>query len=121
LLPNIPLWQQGGVARISEEVSAEQIQSIARELQAIRNQIQTISSQISEYGITVEALGEQDSGKPVYRSLGNLLLEVADREKLLSELTDAKSSLEEHLKRLVEREENLRESYEEKAEQFERE
>ena len=63
--PNIPLWQQEGVARISEEVSAEQIQSIARELQAIRNQIQTISSQISEYGITVEALGEQDSGKPV--------------------------------------------------------
>ena len=42
--------------RISEKVSAEDIQSLARELQLIRNQIQTVSSQVSEYSITIEAL-----------------------------------------------------------------
>ena len=94
--------------RISEKVSAEDIQSLARELQLIRNQIQTVSSQVSEYSITLEALSTQDPNRPVFRSLGNLLLEVGDRETLESEISDAKEALDEHLVRLIEREENLR-------------
>ena len=109
-----------GAIRISEEVTAEEIQSIARELQILRNQIQTISSQSSEYGITVEALSKQDPSRPVYRSLGNILLEVDDRESLESELKDAQEALNEHLARLVEREESIRKKYEEMAESFER-
>ena len=108
------------MSRISEEVSAEEIQSLARELQIIRNQIQTISSQSSEYGITVEALSKQDARRPVYRSLGNILLEVDDRESLDSELKEAQEALNEHLSRLVEREESIRKKYEEMAESFER-
>ena len=105
--------------RISEKVSAEDIQSLARELQLIRNQIQTVSSQVSEYSITIEALSTQDPNRPVFRSLGNLLLEVGDRETLESEISDAKEALDEHLVRLIEREENLREQYEKKSSQFE--
>ena len=105
--------------RISEKVSAEDIQSLARELQLIRNQIQTVSSQVSEYSITLEALSTQDPNRPVFRSLGNLLLEVGDRDTLESEISDAKEALDEHLLRLIEREENLREQYEKKASQFE--
>ena len=105
--------------RISEKVSAEDIQSLARELQLIRNQIQTVSSQVSEYSITLEALSTQDPNRPVFRSLGNLLLEVGDRETLESEISDAKEALDEHLVRLIEREENLREQYEKKSSQFE--
>tara|TARA_B100000686_G_C16772268_1_gene965976 strand:- start:1109 stop:1453 length:345 start_codon:yes stop_codon:yes gene_type:complete len=108
-----------GVLRISEKVSAEEIQSLARDLQLLRNQIQTVSSQASEYSITIEALANQDPGRPVFRSLGNLLLEVDDRESLKSELKEAKESLDEHLRRLIEREENLREQYEKMANQFE--
>ena len=77
-----------GVLRISEKVSAEEIQSLARDLQLLRNQIQTVSSQASEYSITIEALANQDPGRPVFRSLGNLLLEVDDRESLKSELKE---------------------------------
>ncbi len=106
--------------RISEKVSAEDIQSLARELQLIRNQIQTVSSQVSEYSITLEALSTQDPNRPVFRSLGNLLLEVGDRETLESEISDAKEALDEHLVRLIDREENLREQYEKKSSQFER-
>ena len=105
--------------RISEKVSAEDIQSLARELQLIRNQIQTVSSQVSEYSITLEALSTQDPNRPVFRSLGNLLLEVGDRETLESEISDAKEALDEHLVRLIDREENLREQYEKKSSQFE--
>ncbi|HJM13413.1 MAG TPA: prefoldin subunit [Candidatus Thalassarchaeaceae archaeon] len=104
---------------MSEGVSAEDIQSVARELQIVRNQIQTISSQVSEYGITIEALSNQDPSRPIYRSLGNILLEVEDREVLLSDLEEAKKAVEEHLKRLIGREDSLRKQYENMAEEFE--
>ena len=118
--PNSLSKQHLGAIRISEEVAAEESQSLARELQILRNQIQTISSQYSEYGITVEALSNQDPERPVYRSLGNILLEVDDRDSLESELKDAQEALNEHLGRLVEREESIRKRYEEMAESFER-
>jgi len=102
-------------------VTAEEIQGVARELQAIRSQIQALSSQITEYGITVEALDKQDPERPVFRSFGNLLLEVDDRDYLVSELNEAKNTLDEHLSRLLEKEEGLREKYERLAEAFERE
>ena len=112
------MLQEEGI-RISEKISAEDIQTLARELQLIRNQIQTVSSQVSEYSITIEALSTQDPNRPVFRSLGNLLLEVGDRETLQSEISEAKEALDQHLKRLIEREENLRGQYETKASQFE--
>jgi len=109
------------VIGISTKPSTEDIQALARELQALRGQIQSISSQCSEYGITIESLSAQDPAKPVYRSLGNILLEVDDRDSLLEELKSAEKALTEHLARLAEREESIREKYEEMAEQFEME
>ena len=107
------------VGEISTRPSTEDIQSLARELQSLRVQIQSISSQCSEYGITIESLSEQDPDKPVYRSLGNILLEVDDRDSLLEELKSAEKALTEHLYRLAEREESIREKYEEMAAQVE--
>ncbi len=104
---------------ISTKPTPEDIQAIARELQSLRGQIQSISSQCSEYGITIESLSAQDPNKPVYRSLGNILLEVDDRDSLLEELKSAEKALTEHLSRLTEREESIRERYEEMAAQFE--
>ena len=109
------------MGKISSRPNVDDIQALARELQSLRGQIQTISSQCSEYGITIESLAAQDPSKPVYRSLGNILLEVDDREILLEELRSAEEALKDHLARLVEREESIRASYEEMAEQFERE
>ena len=106
---------------ISTRPATEDIQALARELQALRGQIQSISSQCSEYGITIESLSAQDPSRPVYRSLGNILLEVEDRDSLLEELRSAEMALTEHLARLAEREESIREKYEEMAEQFEME
>ena len=104
---------------MADGVSTEEIQAIARELQLVRSQIQTISSQVSEFGITIEALGKQHPDRPVYRSLGNLLLEVEDWEKLLKELESSRDAVEEHLKRLIDREDGLRKQYEQMVEDFE--
>jgi len=67
----------------------------------------------------VEELSKQDPERPVYRSLGNILLEVEDRDSLESELKEAQEALNEHLARLIEREESIRKKYEEMVESFE--
>ena len=98
---------------MSEGNSSTELQAIVQELQMLRNQIQSFSSQISEYGLTLDALLNQDPNKSVYQSLGNLLLEVEDREKLNSELSQSKLNVENHLNKLIEREQSLRVKYDE--------
>ncbi|MBT6873848.1 MAG: hypothetical protein HOA28_01255 [Euryarchaeota archaeon] len=98
---------------MSEENRSTELQAIVQELQMLRNQIQSFSSQISEYGLTLDALLNQDPNKSVYQSLGNLLLEVEDREKLNSELSQSKLNVENHLNKLIEREQSLRAKYDE--------
>lgn len=104
---------------MTEEQNTAELQKIVQELQIIRSQIQTFSSQSSEYSLTMDSLESQNPDKPVYRSVGNLLLEVDDREKLLQELSESKLNIENHLKLLIEREESLREKYEELVAAFE--
>ena len=86
---------------MSEGNRSTELQAIVQELQMLRNQIQSFSSQISEYGLTLDALLNQDPNKSVYQSLGNLLLEVEDREKLNSELSQSKLNVENHLNKLI--------------------
>ncbi len=105
---------------MANEVTAEEIQAIAREIQHIRSQIQTVSSQITEYGVTIDALVNQDPERPVYRSFGNILLEVEDRDSLSDGIKESKSALETHLERLADRETELRNEYERLAESFEK-
>lgn len=106
---------------MTDKISAEDLQSVARELQIIRNQIQTLANQINEYAVTLEALSNQDVNRSVFRSFGNLLLEVDDRESLIKEINDAKSTIENHLTILSEKEESTRKSYEEMVQAFEME
>jgi len=104
---------------MTEEKNTAELQKIVQELQIIRGQIQTFSSQISEYSLTMESLDSQSPDKTVYKSVGNLLLEVSDRNKLYEELSQSKLNIENHLKLLIEREESLREKYEELVVTFE--
>ena len=104
---------------MTEEQNTAELQKIVQELQIIRSQIQTFSSQSSEYSLTMDSLESQNPDKPVYRSVGNLVLEVDDREKLFQELSESKLNIENHLKLLIEREESLREKYEELVAAFE--
>tara|TARA_X000000368_G_scaffold191980_1_gene151370 strand:+ start:226 stop:546 length:321 start_codon:yes stop_codon:yes gene_type:complete len=104
---------------MSEEKNTAELQKIVQELQIIRGQIQTFSSQSSEYSLTIDSLESQSPEKTVYKSVGNLLLEVSNRKELLDELSESKLNIENHLKLLIEREESLREKYEELVVVFE--
>ena len=65
----------------------QDIQALVQELQLARNQIQTVSTQINEISLTLESLSKQDKNRPVFRAVGNLLLEVDDRDELVNELS----------------------------------
>ena len=66
---------------MSEEKNTAELQKIVQELQIIRGQIQTFSSQSSEYSLTIDSLKTQSLEKTVYKSVGNLLLEVSNRKE----------------------------------------
>ena len=102
-----------------EGVSVQDLQGVAQELQLIRSQLQAITAQVNEISLTIEALEGQDPSRPVYRAVGNLLLEVDDREALANELGESMSTFDSHAGRLVERESALVLQYEEMAKSFE--
>jgi len=89
----------------------QDIQALVQELQLSRNQIQTVSTQINEISLTLESLSKQEKNRPVFRAVGNLLLEVDDRDDLVRELSMSKETFESHLQRMVERENELRTQY----------
>ena len=102
-----------------EGVSVQDLQGVAQELQLVRSQLQAITAQVNEISLTIEALEAQDSSRPVYRAVGNLLLEVDDRDALAKELGESKSTFDSHAGRLAERESALVSHYEEMANSFE--
>ncbi|MDP6662255.1 MAG: prefoldin subunit [Candidatus Thalassarchaeaceae archaeon] len=102
-----------------EEVSVQDLQGVAQELQLVRSQLQAVTAQVNEISLTIEALGTQDPSRPVYRAVGNLLLEVEDRETLAKELGESKSAFDSHAGRLADRESALVSNYEEMAKSFE--
>jgi len=94
------------------DIDSPDFQALVQELQLARNQIQTVSTQVNEISLTLESLSNQDSERPVFRAVGNLLLEVDDRKQLIKELSESKVTFEAHLQRMLERETELRAQYE---------
>jgi len=101
------------------DVTAQDLQAVAQELQLTRSQLQAVSGQVSEISLTLEALASQIPSRPVFRAVGNLLLEVDDRQALADELDESKLAFENHAGRLTERESALVSQYEEMAKTFE--
>ena len=88
------------------DLDSPDFQALVQELQLVRNQIQTVSTQVNEISLTLESLSTQDSKRPVFRAVGNLLLEVDDRDKLMKELSDSKVTFETHLQRRLSEKQN---------------
>ena len=103
-----------------DNVDSQEVQALVPELQLLRNQIQTVSTQVNEISLTLESLSTQDVNRPVFRAVGNLLLEVDDRDKLMAELSESKVTFESHLQRMVERENELRTQYEKVVDSIEK-
>ena len=97
----------------------ERMQMLASQLQNTMQQVQTVDTQIREIQATISALEVQDQSRPVYRQIGPLLLEVEDRTILKDELESSIKTLSEHLQKIQQSENEIRELYEEAINSFE--
>ena len=83
------------------------------EVQAARQQVSSVRAQVQELEGTIAAVQSQPDGLALHRQLGGVLIEVADREALISDLKETLDSLTGHLERFSEREKQLIQTYEE--------
>jgi chaperonin cofactor prefoldin len=93
--------------------SLEQLQMVVGEVQAARQQVSSVRAQVQELEGTIVAVKNQPEHLSLHRQLGGVLVEVADREHLISELEETLSALKLHLERFTEREVQLVQTYEE--------
>jgi len=91
----------------------EQLQLVVAEVQAARQQVSSVRAQVQELEGTVTAVENQPENMALHRQMGGVLIEVADRNALLSELKETLSSLKTHLERFTEREKQLIQTYDE--------
>ncbi len=91
----------------------DQLQLVVAEVQAARQQVSSVRAQVQELEGTIAAVQSQPEGLALHRQLGGVLIEVADREALISDLKETLVSLTTHLERFSERERQLIQTYEE--------
>lgn len=91
----------------------DQLQLVVAEVQAARQQVSSVRAQVQELEGTIAAVQSQPDGLALHRQLGGVLIEVADREALISDLKETLDSLTGHLERFSEREKQLIQTYEE--------
>ena len=71
----------------------EQLQLVVGEVQAARQQVSSVRAQVQELEGTITAVQNQPDHLALHRQLGGVLVEVADREALISELQQTLSAL----------------------------
>ena len=91
----------------------EQLQLVVAEVQAARQQVSSVRAQLQELEGTIAAVESQPEDLALHRQMGGVLIEVADRTALLSDLRETLASMTVHLERLSEREKQLVQTYDE--------
>ncbi|MFL2949588.1 MAG: prefoldin subunit [Candidatus Poseidoniaceae archaeon] len=90
----------------------EQLQAVVGEVQAARQQVANLRAQVVELETTVDSVQNQPAELALHQQMGGVLVEVSDREALLTELQETLATLNEHLVRFTERESQLMATYE---------
>ena len=90
----------------------EQLQVVVSEVQAARAQVANFNAQLNELEMTIEAVKQQPEGYSLHKNLGNVLIEVTDKDKLISELENQLLILKDAVVRIGEKEAQLMQSYE---------
>ena len=91
----------------------DQLQLVVAEVQAARQQVSSVRAQVQELEGTIAAVESQPDDLALHRQMGGVLIEVADRVALLSDLNETLASLNVHLQRFTEREQQLIKTYDE--------
>ena len=92
--------------------SAQQLQMVVAEVQAARQQAASLNAQVRELEGTVAAVKEQPENMALHRQMGTILVEVKDREQLLSDLETTLTQMKSAVETMAKREAELVSTYE---------
>lgn len=90
----------------------EQLQVVVSEVQAARSQVANFNAQLNELELTISAVKDQPEGYSLHKNMGNVLIEVSDKQQLVKELESQLEILRDAVIRISEKEAKLMESYE---------
>jgi len=92
--------------------AAQQLQMVVAEVQAARQQVASLSAQLRELEGTIAAVKKQPEDMALQRQMGTILVEVDDREQLLSDLETTLEQMNKAVSSMAEREAELIATYE---------
>ena len=92
--------------------SAQQLQMVVAEVQAARQQVASLNAQVRELEGTITAVKEQPEEMSLHRQMGTILVEVKDREQLLTDLETTLSQMKSAVETMGSREAELVATYE---------
>jgi len=90
----------------------EQLQVVVSEVQAARSQVANFNAQLNELELTISAVKDQPEGYSLHKNMGNVMIEVSDKQQLVKELESQLEILRDAVIRISEKEAKLMESYE---------
>ena len=100
--------------------SAQQLQMVVAEVQAARQQVASLNAQVRELEGTVAAVKEQPEDMALHRQMGTILVEVKDREQLLSDLETTLTQMKSAVETMAKRDAELVSTYEKVKQSLER-
>ena len=92
--------------------TAQQLQIVVAEVQAARQQVASLNAQVREIEGTIIAVKNQPSDMALHRQMGSILVEVEDREKLLTDLEITLEQMKKAVAGMSERDGELVSTYE---------
>ncbi len=97
--------QQG----LQEEIA--KAQQLQQQLQMIMSQKQQLEAKSKDLERALDEVNRLEEETPVYKEVGEILVQVENKEELISELEDDKESTDVRLKSLKSKEEKLRDQF----------
>lgn len=92
--------------------AAQQLQMVVAEVQAARQQVASLNAQLRELEGTIIAVKKQPEDMSLHRQMGTILVEVEDRNQLLSDLETTLEQMKAAVSTMSEREAELVATYE---------
>lgn len=90
---------------------AQQLQIVVGEVQTVRQQIASLNAQVRELEGTIVAVKKQPEELSLHRQMGSILIEVEDREQLMSDLKLTLDQMSKAVESMLMREKELVETY----------
>tara|TARA_B100000886_G_scaffold65255_1_gene40853 strand:- start:1389 stop:1697 length:309 start_codon:yes stop_codon:yes gene_type:complete len=90
---------------------AQQLQIVVGEVQTVRQQIASLNAQVRELEGTIVAVKKQPEELSLHRQMGSILIEVEDREQLMSDLKLTLEQMSKAVESMLMREKELVETY----------